>query len=301
MTLDPTPTTLDPTPMTLDATPTIPAADPNSTSPAAAFADRPVRRPRARAGVLAGLALASSLLAGCTAGTGTETSAEPASASTTVAPPTVTAPEAPPAPAAAAAVRIARADGPLTVRAEPDDAADVVTELAATTGFGSPRALLVLDDADGWVRVQVPERPNGGSGWIDADAVELLAGPYEVTVDRAAHHLAVNDADTGAVALESPVAVGAPDAPTPTGTFAVVDRLETPDPSGAYGPFALGLGGYSETLSELGGGNGQIAIHGTNDPASIGRDVSHGCIRVPNDVVLQLAELLPLGTPVTIT
>lgn len=274
---------------------TIPAPTSDATRPVAC---RRLSRP------LASLGVALTLLAGCAAGPGPDPAPD-AAPTTTSGPTTAAAPAADaeprPAPTATPAARIARADGPLAVRAEPDAAAAVVTELAATTGFGSPRALLVLDDAEGWVRVQVPERPNGGSGWVDAAQVELLAGPYAVTVDRAAHQLAVTDTETGAVVLETPVAVGAPDAPTPTGTFAVVDRIETPDPSGSYGPFALGLGGYSETLSEFGGGNGQIAIHGTDDPTSIGRDVSHGCIRVPNDVVLRLAELLPLGTPVTIT
>lgn len=261
----------------------------------------PPRRRGARP--LAALAVAVALLAGCAAGAEPDPApdAAPTTASTpTTAAPTTADPDPRPTPASTPTVRIARSDGPLTVRAEPDAAAAVVTELSATTGFGSPRALLVLDDTDGWVRVQVPERPNGGSGWVDAAEVELLAAPYEVTVDRATHRLAVTDVERGELVLETAVAVGAPDAPTPTGTFAVVDRIETPDPSGAYGPFALGLGGYSETLSEFGGGNGQIAIHGTDDPTSIGRDVSHGCIRVPNDVVLRLAELLPLGTPVTI-
>ena len=50
----------------------------------------------------------------------------------------------------------------------------------------------------------------------------------------------------------------------------------------------------------LAGGAGQVGIHGTNDPSSIGQDVSHGCIRVPNEVISQLNELLPLGTPVVV-
>ena len=48
------------------------------------------------------------------------------------------------------------------------------------------------------------------------------------------------------------------------------------------------------------GGDGQIGIHGTNQPASIGNAVSHGCVRVPNEIITQLAHNLPLGTPVTI-
>jgi lipoprotein-anchoring transpeptidase ErfK/SrfK len=216
--------------------------------------------------------------------------AEPAP--TTNAPPPAAEPEPEPL------VLIAQADGPLAVRAEPDLSATTVAELAPTTSFGSSRALLVLDQVEGWVRVELPLRPNELSGWVPADQVELVEGRHEVSVDLSDRRLTV--LEDGAVLLESPVAVGAPDAPTPTGTFAVIDRLQSPDPFGPYGDFALGLSGLSDVYSEFAGGEGQIGIHGTNDPSSIGQAVSHGCIRLPNDVIGRLADLLPLGTPVTI-
>ena len=78
------------------------------------------------------------------------------------------------------------------------------------------------------------------------------------------------------------------------------DLLVNADDSGAYGPYALGLSAHSDTLSEFAGGDGQIGLHGTDAPWSIGQDVSHGCVRVPNDVVTQLATSLRLGTPVTV-
>ena len=198
----------------------------------------------------------------------------------------------------AATATIARADGPLTVRAEPAMDAAVVTQLPATTEFGSPTTLLVVDAEPRWLEVQLPVRPNGSTGWIRQEAVELVAGDHRVEVDLADRRLTVFEGD--AVVLETAVAVGAPDAPTPTGTFAVVDVLQSPDPASAYGPFALGLSAHSDTFSEFAGGDGQIGIHGTDDPSSIGQPVSHGCVRVPNDVVSRLAELLPLGTPVTV-
>ena len=64
--------------------------------------------------------------------------------------------------------------------------------------------------------------------------------------------------------------------------------------------FALGLSGFSEVLFHFKQGPGQIAIHGTGDPSTIGPDASNGCIHVSNRDVSRLAALLPLGTPVTI-
>jgi lipoprotein-anchoring transpeptidase ErfK/SrfK len=105
----------------------------------------------------------------------------------------------------------------------------------------------------------------------------------------------------GQVAVETPVAVGADATPTPTGRFYVTDVIDTGRPNGAYGPFAIGLSAHSDVLDQFAGGDGQIGIHGTNEPASIGTSASHGCVRVPNEVVAALAGTIPLGTPVTIT
>jgi lipoprotein-anchoring transpeptidase ErfK/SrfK len=82
--------------------------------------------------------------------------------------------------------------------------------------------------------------------------------------------------------------------------FFVTDPVDLHDrPNLGYGVFALGLSGHSDVLTEFGGGDGQIAIHGTNNPGDIGNDVSHGCVRVTNDAIERLSQL-PLGTPVEI-
>ena len=46
---------------------------------------------------------------------------------------------------------------------------------------------------------------------------------------------------------------------------------------------------------------GVIGIHGTNQPELLGGPASHGCIRVHNDTISEMAGFLPLGTPVSIT
>ena len=184
------------------------------------------------------------------------------------------------------------------VFAGPDAAAPTLS-LPARNEFGSPLALVVLEDSvPGWLEVQLPVRPNGSTGWIRASGVELREVDLAVHVDLAARRLVVTD--SGATVLESSVAVGATSTPTPTGTFFVVDKLDTGRPDGPYGPFAFGLSAHSDVLTEFAGGEGQVGIHGTSDPTSIGNAASNGCVRVPNDVAIALEGLLPLGTPVTI-
>jgi lipoprotein-anchoring transpeptidase ErfK/SrfK len=193
---------------------------------------------------------------------------------------------------------VARSGSDLDVHVEPGG--EVVHTLAATTVFGSERALLVLDDRGDWLEVQLPERPNGATGWVTAEDVdELREVPTAIEIDLDARTLTLYE--DGEEVLTTEVAVGTDENPTPTGEFYVTDKLLTEDPAGAYGPFAFGLSAWSETLSEFAGGDGQIGIHGTDAPATIGEPVSHGCVRVPNDVAELLNERLHLGTPVTIS
>ena len=70
--------------------------------------------------------------------------------------------------------------------------------------------------------------------------------------------------------------------------------------SGPYGTYQVSVSGFSDVLHSFGGGNGQIALHGTNRPDLIGQAVSNGCVRMNNDDITKLAELAPSGTPVEI-
>jgi lipoprotein-anchoring transpeptidase ErfK/SrfK len=169
---------------------------------------------------------------------------------------------------------------------------------ARRLGGPAARVFLVRERRGGWLRVLLPVRPNGASGWIRARRVVLRANPYRVDVRLRAHRLVVR---RGArVVLRTPIGVGRAVTPTPRGLAFVTRALRQPDPRGDYGPWALGLSVYSPVLTSFGGGPGEVGIHGTNAPAGIGTDVSHGCIRLPNPAILRLARTLPLGTPVRI-
>ena len=190
----------------------------------------------------------------------------------------------------------ARTPEPLPVYAARGDAAPVGV-LPGTTEFGTMRVVLVVKERGKWLKVRLPDRPNGSVAWIRAHDVELRTVTDAVVINLT--KMTLRWTRGGSEVLETPIAIGAPDTPTPTGRFYVTDLLDTPD-AGAYGPYAVGLAAHSSKLSEFGGGDGQIGVHGTADPSSIGHAVSHGCVRVPNDVVTQLATNVPLGTPVTI-
>jgi lipoprotein-anchoring transpeptidase ErfK/SrfK len=101
--------------------------------------------------------------------------------------------------------------------------------------------------------------------------------------------------------FQATTAVGSPESPTPTGHFYVTEVLKLTEPDGVYGPYALGLSAFSNTYFTFEGGPGQIAIHGTNEPTSVGEPSSHGCIRLADTQIAQLALQVQSGTPVDIS
>src|SRR5262249_18393842 len=148
-----------------------------------------------------------------------------------------------------------------------------------------------------WYRVQLPMRPNGASGWVAARAVSERALRVRLVVDLSERRVTLF---RGArQLLVTTAAIGAPSTPTPTGRYFVNQKLVAPDPFGPFGPAALGISAFSPVLKDWAQG-GPIAIHGTNQATLLGSAVSHGCIRVSNDVVERLWRLVPTGTPVLI-
>jgi lipoprotein-anchoring transpeptidase ErfK/SrfK len=252
---------------------------------------------RRRIGILLLVLIFAAGLSACGEGGGSGTEAPGPTKTSVVATTPTTDPVATRAATKPQGATVARTDTEVAVFAEPGDPTPTRT-LPAKTGFGSARALLVVADRGDWLQVLLPVRPNGSTGWVRAKDVSLRQVDVRIDVDLTARRLTLRQGDREL--FSTPVAVGAPDVPTPTGTFFVVDKLATGNASSAYGPFALGLSGHSDVLTEFGGGDGQVGIHGTDDPGSIGRDVSHGCIRVPNHIAEQLNAIVSLGTPVTI-
>jgi lipoprotein-anchoring transpeptidase ErfK/SrfK len=99
--------------------------------------------------------------------------------------------------------------------------------------------------------------------------------------------------------LRARAAVGSSATPTPVGRFYVNQKLVPSNPGGPVGAGAGGVSAFSPVLTGWAQG-GPIAIHGTNEPWSIGPSVSNGCIRLPNPVLRRLFSQARVGTPVLI-
>jgi lipoprotein-anchoring transpeptidase ErfK/SrfK len=187
-------------------------------------------------------------------------------------------------------------------RAAPDPAERAVTTLATRTPEGTRNIVAVVaraaDAAGGrWVRVRLAVLPNGTTGWVPRAA---LGGYGTVTtrLDVDLGRLRATLYRDGHAIFSAPVAVGAPDRPTPRGEFYVRNRL-TRYSSPAYGPVAFGTSARSPTATGWPAG-GFVGIHGTDRPDLVPGRVSHGCIRMRNADIAALARRMPVGTPLII-
>jgi hypothetical protein len=175
-----------------------------------------------------------------------------------------------------------------------------VARLGSRTPFGSPRALAVFTRRGRWLGVTDAELPNGRLGWIDGGTggIAYSRTPLEVEVDLSSRTLLLRR--DGVVIHSATVGVGRPDSPTPTGRFAVTDKLDGHAYSSYYGCCILALSATQPNLPAGWSGGDRIAIHGTPSAGDFGHAVSAGCIHARDDDLRYLMRRVPLGTPVVI-
>jgi lipoprotein-anchoring transpeptidase ErfK/SrfK len=118
----------------------------------------------------------------------------------------------------------------------------------------------------------------------DIKKTELFFMALWIDVSTSQHQLKLFDGNR--VVKTYPIAVGKMLTPTPFGTYTIINKQS--NPGGPYGAFWMGLS------------KPHYGIHGTNDPSSIGKDVSLGCIRMFNKDVLELSSRVQVGTKVVI-
>jgi lipoprotein-anchoring transpeptidase ErfK/SrfK len=150
-----------------------------------------------------------------------------------------------------------------------------------------------------WLKVRLPGRPNGHTGWIGLAWTARSVTNWHIVVDLSRRRVTVYR-DGRPVRVFRAV-VGKPSTPTPPGQFFVEETI-TLRPTDVGAPFALALSARSNVLQEFDGGPGQIAIHGlANIGGTLGSAASHGCVRLNNAAVRWLVVRIGPGVPVTIT
>jgi lipoprotein-anchoring transpeptidase ErfK/SrfK len=173
-----------------------------------------------------------------------------------------------------------------------------IASVHTTTAFGSPETLAVVQTHGKWLQVISSSLPNDRLGWIRLHDVRLSRTRFSVTVDLSRRVLLVRR--DGVVTRRVTVGIGRPGSPTPTGRFAVTDKLS----GGAYGAYygccILALSAHQPNLPPGWTGGDRVAVHGTNAPSTIGAAASAGCLHAGDADLRVLMRRLPLGTRVTI-
>lgn len=195
-------------------------------------------------------------------------------------------------------VAAVRGGASLPMRARPGGR--TVARVQARTEFGSRTALSVAKERGHWLGVRSPDLPDERLGWIDArsDALRLDRTTYSITADLSRNRVELRRSDRLVKRLS--VAIGRPESPTPTGRFAVTDKLAGGDYGSYYGCCILALSGDQPNPPPGWQGGNRLAIHGTNDPGTIGTAASAGCLRGSDRALQVLMRHVPVGTPVRI-
>jgi lipoprotein-anchoring transpeptidase ErfK/SrfK len=186
----------------------------------------------------------------------------------------------------------------VAVRARPGGR--VIGRLDARTEFGSPQVLGAVRTEGRWLGVASTARTDGRLGWVDGRSSALRPAParVEIRADLSRRRIELRRGDE--VLDRVRVSVGRPGSTTPTGRFTITDKLDGEKLSPYYGCCVLALSGTQPNLPAGWTGGDRLAIHGTNDPGSIGEASSAGCLRAGDADVRRLMRRVPLGTPVEI-
>ena len=186
-------------------------------------------------------------------------------------------------------------------RARPSHADPIEPWRPITGGQTVLPALRRSTTSDGvrWLRVMLPGRPNGRTGWIEQRGTVLATSRWHVVVRRSTRRVHVYR--RGRLVRSFAAIVGKPSTPTPRGRFFVEESVRM-RPGSAGTPFALATSARSNVLQEFAGGPGQIALHGlANIGGVLGSAVSHGCVRLDNEAIRWLVARIGPGAPVTIS
>jgi lipoprotein-anchoring transpeptidase ErfK/SrfK len=173
-----------------------------------------------------------------------------------------------------------------------------LVRIARRTEWKSPRVLSVVKQRGNWLGVTAAELRNGEIGWLPERRAQLSSVRWSLDVDLSKRALFVRK--DGRTVRRLTIAVGGPGHPTPTGRFAVTDRLDVVDKGSPYGCCVLALSGHQVKLPPDWPGGDRLAVHATNDTGSIGHAVSLGCMRTASSQARWLIETVPLGAPVFI-
>lgn len=185
------------------------------------------------------------------------------------------------------------------------DESQVNYPLETKTYYGNKLVLMVTDGkpGDDFVQVMLPTRPNGTLGWVQTALFDWSSHNFHIDIDITNATVEVYEGEeliisSGAIMGEDTDRDGLKNTRTPEVEAYIDEKLD--GFNAAYGPTILSIAAFSNDIKEFSGGLPKLALHGTDVPDKVGEYISNGCIRVPNDIITQIADTVPVGTQVRI-
>jgi lipoprotein-anchoring transpeptidase ErfK/SrfK len=181
----------------------------------------------------------------------------------------------------------ARPDGKLLFRVLPK------------TVYGRRLILSVTQRRGAWAAVPTFLLPNGRRAWVRVSRRTFVVRRtrWRISADLSARTVTVLHGDQRVRTMR--VAIGGASTPTPSGTYAVTDKLSGRAFGRSYGCCILALSGHQPKV-RTGPIDARLAIHGTDRPDLVGARVSEGCLRATDRNVRWLMGTVLVGTQVTI-
>jgi hypothetical protein len=208
-------------------------------------------------------------------------------------------PQVQPAPKPEPTFSVARVRAGRSVELRSKPRGRVLAHVGSTTQFGSATTLAVAARRGRWLGMTSTDLPNGKLGWVKAGSPSLEAHRTHISlrIDLSRRSLELRKGRK--VLRRAKVGIGRPGSATPTGRFSITDKLQN-----TYGPYygccILALSGHQVNTPAGWQGGNRLAIHGTNNPGSIGVPSSAGCLHADAEDLKVLMRRVPLGTPVFI-
>ncbi len=199
-----------------------------------------------------------------------------------------------------AAYTTVRVTSDMPIMAEPGSGTRIGT-LGATSRYLAEQttAWVTRTTPDGaWGQVWVPWEQGRRRGWVDLRGSATTEADVVVHISLSRRELSL--VRGGSTEWTVPAGIGGAASPTPPGRYWVTDMVATGNPTGPFGHYAFGISGLQDRLPPGWTGGDQLAVHGTNEPHTIGHAASAGCVRLTAEALDRMREDVQLGTPVII-
>jgi lipoprotein-anchoring transpeptidase ErfK/SrfK len=205
-----------------------------------------------------------------------------------------------PAPASGRAAEILRVREDAKVRLHSRPGGRTIAILGDRTEYGRRTILAVTGRRGRWAAVTTALVPNGRRAWVRVErrVFARRRTRWRLTADLTDREVTV--LHDGRVRSRFAVTIGARGTETPTGRFAITDKLRGRPFGRTYGCCIIALSARQPKVRSS-GFDGRMAMHGTTRPDLIGRRGSLGCLRTTDAMLRRLARRVPVGTPVVIT